>query len=286
MRQISKQLGLSVGSRHRTLSLAKKKRVNIAKGMRDGWIMLTKDEQRSKYTDKLISALEYWIENNNMVHHNPLKDNLVIKRDRNGSIVRDVTTGVPVQVQKMMLMCNPRVLHIHMIEHFDDATEGNRVLISETKIRELLKTSCSQIKKMSAREKIMCACENCILIDDMHECLNLYWKRYIKRMKRDLKGMRDGGSKNNLSAKLATYINQVCSDPNDAQYNPKYKSGWDAASALGCPPVTIDNRKYCRFACALRECPECCNNWESLIPLMERECTEPILYVIFGKHTK
>ena len=105
-------------------------------------------------------------------------------------------------------------------------------------------------------------------------------------MKRDLEGMQDGQSKNNLSAKLATYINQVCSDPNDAQHNPKYKSGWDAASALGCPPVTIDDRQYCRFACALRECPECYNNWESLIPLMERECTEPILYVIFGKHTK
>ena len=92
--------------------------------------------------------------------------------------------------------------------------------------------------------------------------------------------------KNNLSAKLATYINQVYSDPNDGQHNPKYKSSWDAASALGCPPVTIDNRQYCCVACALRECPECYNNWESLIPLMERECTEPISYVIFGKHTK
>ncbi len=150
-----------------------------------------------------------------------------------------------------MLVHNPRLLHNHMIEHFDDATEGNRVLISETKIREFLKTSCSHIKKMSAREKIMCGCKNCILFDDMHECLNLYWKRYIKRMKRDLEGMRDGRSKNYLSAKLATYINQVCSDPNDIQHNPKYKSGWDAASALGCPPMTIDDRQYCRFACAL-----------------------------------
>ena len=78
--------------------------------------------------------------------------------------------------RKMMLMCNPRLLHNHMIEHFDNGTEGNRVLISETKIRELLKTSCSHIKKMSAREKIMCGCKNCILFDDMHECLNLYWK--------------------------------------------------------------------------------------------------------------
>ena len=50
--------------------------------------------------------------------------------------------------------------------------------------------------------------------------------------------------------------------------------------------MTIDERHYCRFACALRECPECYNNWESLIPLMERECTKPISYIIFGKHTK
>ena len=151
--------------------------------------MLTEDEQRSKYTNELISALEYWIENNDMVCHSSFKDNLVIKRDWNGSIVRDLTTGVPVRLQKMMLMCNPRVLHNHMIEHFDDATEGNRILISEMKMRKLLKTSCSYIKKMSAREKIMCGCKHCIIFNDMHKCLNLYRKQYIKRMKRDLEGM-------------------------------------------------------------------------------------------------
>ncbi len=99
--------------------------------------MLTEDEQRSKYTDKLISALEYWIKNNDMVHHSPFKDNLVIKRDWNSSVVRDLATGIPLQVQKMMLMCNPRVFHNHMIKHFDEATKGNRVIISETKLREI-----------------------------------------------------------------------------------------------------------------------------------------------------
>ena len=68
-----------------------------------------------QYTDELISALEYWIENNDMVCHSPFKDNLVIKQDWNESIVRDLTTGVPVQVQKMMLMCNLRVLHNHRL---------------------------------------------------------------------------------------------------------------------------------------------------------------------------
>ncbi len=54
--------------------------------------------------------------------------------------------------------------------------------------------------------------------------------------------------------------------------------------------VTKKTRKMLRFTsfCPTLACtiPECYNNWESLIPLMERECTEPILYVIFGKHTK
>jgi hypothetical protein len=221
-----------------------------------------------------------------MVRHSPFKDNLVIKRDRKGSVVRDPATGVPLRVQKMMLMCNPRVLHNHMIEHFDGSTDGNRVIILESKVREILKTSCSHVKKMSSREKLMCGCETCIIFEDMHECLNLFRKRYIGIVKIEINTMRDGRRKFDLSAKLESYMNQVCSDPNDHHLEPKYKSGWDAASALGCLPVTIDGKQYCKFACGLRECPECCDSWEGFIPTMERECTERISYVIFGTHSK
>ena len=127
----------------------------------------------------------------------------------------------------------------------------------------------------------MCGCETCIIFDDMHKCLNLFRKRYIARIKRDVEGMREGSRRKlDLSGKLETYIHQVCSNPNDNQHCPKHKSGWDAASALGCPPVIIDDRHYCRFKCALRECTECCNSWEALIPKMERDCTERISYVI------
>jgi hypothetical protein len=126
-----------------------------------------------------------------MVRHGPFKDNLVIKQDRDGSIVRDPTTCQPACVQKMMLMCNPHILHNHMIKHFEDATEGNRVLILESKLREILKTSCSHVKKMSAREKLMCGCKNCVIFDDIRKCLNLFWKKYITRLKRELQAMRD-----------------------------------------------------------------------------------------------
>ncbi len=49
--------------------------------------MLTDDKQQTKYTNELLNALEYWIENNNMVQHSPFKDNMVIKQDQTGSIV-------------------------------------------------------------------------------------------------------------------------------------------------------------------------------------------------------
>ena len=284
MREISKQLGFSVGTGHRTLSSVEKKRSDIAEGRKEGWIMLNDDEQQTKYTNELLEAWEYWVENNNMVRHCPFKDNLVIKPDRDGSIVQDPTTRQPVRVQKMMLMCNPRILHNHMIEHFEDATEGNREVISESKLRDILKTSCSHVKKMSAREKLMCGCETCVIFEDIHECLNLVWKKYIMRLKRELQGMRDGRRKFDLPAKLDTYIQQVCKNPTDL--HPKYKSGWDAASQLGCPHVTIDNRYYCRFQCAVQECTECSNIWKDLIPAMERECTERISNVIFGTHSK
>jgi hypothetical protein len=67
--------------------LAEKKRADIAEGTKEGWIMLTDDKQQTKYTNELLNALEYWIENNNMVQHSPFKDNMVIKQDQTGSIV-------------------------------------------------------------------------------------------------------------------------------------------------------------------------------------------------------
>jgi hypothetical protein len=132
-----------------------------------------------------------------------------------------------------------------MIEHFDNATEGNRVIILESKVREIPEMSCSHVKKMSSREKLMCGCATCKIFNDMHECLNLFWKMYITRMKRELQEMQDGQWKLDLSAKLEMYVHQVCSNPTDHQHDPKYKSGWDATSELGFPPVTIENRGYC-----------------------------------------
>jgi hypothetical protein len=81
MREISRRLGFTYGTGHRSLSLAQTKRADIAEGKKEGWIMLSEDKQRSKYTPELLTTLEYWIENNEMVRHSPFKDSLIVKRD-------------------------------------------------------------------------------------------------------------------------------------------------------------------------------------------------------------
>ncbi len=72
------------------------------------------------------------MDNNEIIYHNPCKGKEVIKRDRAGEMVRDPITSKPVRIAKMLMICNPRILHQHMIQTFDQATEQNKVLISKS----------------------------------------------------------------------------------------------------------------------------------------------------------
>ena len=172
-----------------------------------------------------------------------------------------------------------------MIESFEDAIGAdNTVIVSESKLRDILKTSCSHVKKMTARKKLMCGCETCIIFDDMHQCLNLFRKKYITNTQKEIQAMRDGRSKQLANAKLDDYINQVCSNP--ITKTPKFCTGWDAATCLGCAPVEIDGRYYSPFSCVLRDCALCRDNWMDTIPTRERTCTDMISYVLFGSHSK
>jgi hypothetical protein len=85
-------------------------------------------------------------------------------------------------------------------------------------------------------------------------------------------------------AKLDDYINQVCFNPIGKR--PKYCTGWDAASLLGCPTVTIDGRNCSPFSCVLRDCALCQDKWKDMIPTREKTCTDMISYVLFGSHSK
>jgi hypothetical protein len=178
------------------------------------------------------------------------------------------------------MTCNPRELHNHMIVDFEGATDGDQVLISESKIQQILKKSYCHIKMMSDRQKMMCGCETCIIFDNIQRCINLFRKRYIALLKKDIKEMPDGQARVNATNDLQQYIQSVCNDPLGEV--PKHDSGWETSYLLGCPPVDIGGRTYTQMWCALKLCPDCVNQWKDIVPKMELNCCERISYVVFS----
>ena len=283
-RSFSRLFDFSVGSGWRIMSLSSKKRREIAEGNQEGWIIVEDDDKRTKYSSELLDALKIWMEDNEMVCHNPCKGEDIIKRDREGKIVRDPITNQPVRVAKMLFKCNPRLLHQHMIETFDEATDGINVLISESKLRRLLKTSCNHIKQMTERQKMMCGCETCIIVEDMQQSVNLFRKKLISSMTRVINGMRNGRSKNQAESQLAEYLSHICTDGSASKL--KHNTAWESASLLECGSVEISGRQYIPFPCALQQCNVCVNRLDKVVLKLEANCTERISYVLYGSHQK
>ncbi len=96
--------------------------------------MINDDDKRTKYSDELLDNIESLMQDNNMIGFNPSKNKTIIKHDRDGRIVRDMVTHKPISIPKLFMTCNPRELHNHMVVDFDQATDGDQVLISESKI--------------------------------------------------------------------------------------------------------------------------------------------------------
>jgi hypothetical protein len=282
--QLSKQLGLSNGLGWRALIQGMKRCKAIAECNANGWIMINDNNKRAKYSDELLDDLESWIQDNGMIRFNPSKNKTIIKQDRDGGIVRDMVTLKPISVPKFFMTCNPRELHNHMIVDFDWAMDGDQVLISESKIQQILNTSCCHIKMMSDRQKMMCGCETCIIFEDIQRCVNMFRKRYIALLKKDINKMPNVLTSVNATNDLQQYIQSVCN--NQLGEVLKYESGWEATYLLGCPHVAIGGRTYTQMRCALKLCPNCVDKWKDVVPKIELNCSERISYVVFGTHSK
>ena len=125
-RALSKMLGFSNGGggwRH--ILKASKKREEIPESNAEEWCMIDDDNICTKYSDTLLDDLEAWMNDNDMVCFNPNKGETILKRDQQGKIVRDPITKKPFNVPKLLMTCNPRELHNHMI---------SKVLISKSQI--------------------------------------------------------------------------------------------------------------------------------------------------------
>jgi hypothetical protein len=99
-----------------------------------------------------------------------------------------------------------------MIDSFNLAIDNVIIIISKSKIRQLLNTLCSHIWKMTKRQKMMCDGETCIIDDDMQQSVNLFRKKYIEWLISEIEEMPRGREQRRKSDDLLTSITQVCDD--------------------------------------------------------------------------
>ena len=114
----------------------------------------------------------------------------------------------PQLVPKLLLQVSVRELHNSLVSNPSDGglkdarDEDGKIIISDSKLRSLLPP---QLKKMSARYKIMCGCECCISAKSIHSSLLSWRDRYLKNSRIKAKMLKAEG----LVRKHITYIQHI-----------------------------------------------------------------------------
>ena len=234
------------------------KRAQIADDDKDGWCMIDEAEENRIHSPEYLDKVEEWIKNNEKVKISPRMKDTLIKRDRKGRKVLHEDTLQPIRVQRRILLVCPRELHNFMIKDFPFAMEGDKVLVTENKIRKLLKTSCSHVKKFTLRDKRMCGCHACTIFEDIFTCKCAWTKKFIQQSKDEIKNKMSGTEKRKKQHDLTAYVSKVCLDKEGTKL--KNVDAWDAACELGCEPIKIRDKYYEPFTCALGQCNDCNEN--------------------------
>jgi hypothetical protein len=130
--------------------------------------ILMKRFRNKKVSCQLEEAFLKWLDNHNMVIQSPLaSDTLLVSDPKN--------PGYKKRMNKILLQIPVRELHNNLLS--TDPLIGlpgvrecrGNILISDTKLRSMLP---KHLQMMSDRYKIMCGCENCIQMYNLHQSYN------------------------------------------------------------------------------------------------------------------
>jgi hypothetical protein len=136
---MGKQAGLSKHFIHFNKSKSFEKARLISAGDKRGFEFIEADQTRSKFKEEQLSMFEQWIiKDCELVKQNPLKNDMIIQRDRRGKVVLG-HNNQPIMIQKMLLMSSYRELHLYMIDNYRDMMMDNgTVLFSECTLRKIM----------------------------------------------------------------------------------------------------------------------------------------------------
>ena len=157
----------------------------------------------------------------------------------------------------MLIDCNPRELHLLMVK--DPKKGGYKGAWKDGQVRFSYSTLVhywpNWLTQMNDSLKMMCGCDTCVTMDDLHRALNCKRRKLMHHTESKICEMEDGAPKLALEMKLKEYKNEVL-DNGGTSY--KYQKGMDAAEQYGCGvKVDIDGASFPHFSCVLGHCKEC-----------------------------
>ena len=137
-----------------------------------------KRKGHSKINEQIKRNLYRWVTRHPQVVQSPIS-NYCLK-----VVLYDQTEPQP--VPKLLLQVSAREPHNILLSDpnygglKDARDEDGKIIISDSTLRSLLPP---QLKKMSARYKIMCGCECCISAKIIHSSLLSWRDKYLKKLK-------------------------------------------------------------------------------------------------------
>ena len=220
-----------------------------------------------------------WLPSCKYVTNIPSKNETVWMRDISRKIVR-CANNKPVLVQKLLRTVPMREIHNELIKPLPVGFHGatncqGSVLISESALNQKFPT---WIVPKTKRYKAMCVCDKCGVSHDVQLSVNLVRSRIVKQDQCLIDGMRDGRRKDILREKLNQYKSEIMNE-NEL----KIKKPSHAADMLACEPLEINGIKVHKFACVVRDCQICKDNYKPI--QYEVECDSNIKYCLYiGYH--
>ena len=139
---------------------------------------VVKSKGWTKVDAELLKKIHDWIRDHPHVVQSPIANDM--------ATVKDEESGLSFKVPKILLQIPIRVLHNELLLDLPEARDSDgKALVSDTKLRQILP---KELRLMSDRYKIMCACLQCLKIQYMQNDYNQYKKLLLKSMenKRDL----------------------------------------------------------------------------------------------------
>ena len=204
---------------------------------------------RKKVSKELEKEFYEWLDNHNMVIQSPLANDTILVKDPNNP-------NNKIRINKILLQCSVRELHNDLLS--DDNLVGlknardcnGNPLISDNKLRLLLPP---HLRMMSDRYKIMCGCETCTQMYNLHSSYNRYVHRLVKKLENKVSNLPiRSRSRTQAQSNLEAYTDKVMID--GASRFPTAKA------ALQCMMCAVPDTKFPslhKIECVLDECNDC-----------------------------